>query len=230
MTKQQLSPAVARFVEFQETGTGFEGVWADVGPIVEEFARRSLRKNGVKTPFGDDNWAVDDVMSQTAVRLMDLAVPGATGRFDPARASKPGLSGLRGWLSRIVERQAVNWIRNYRGGRKAVGTWTAKVLTESSLVFNRASGGDDGSIIKRQVAKPRRPDLLPILDECISQLPEAFLKDVVQLKLHEGLSERNTAKRLRVPVPRVHRGLHRAYKLLRPLLEDRGVDADWLAA
>jgi RNA polymerase sigma factor (sigma-70 family) len=230
MKSKQFNPVVARFVDFQETGAGFEGVWADVGPIVEEFARRTLRKNGVKTPFGDDGWAVDDVVNQTAARLMDLAAPGAAGRFDPARASKPGLSGLRGWLSRIVERQAVDWTRNYRGGRKAAGVRSAKILTESSLVLNRVVGVDDGSLLKRQVAKPRRPDLLPMLDECIRQLPDAFLRTVIQLKLHEGLSERQTAKRLRVPVPRVHRGLHRAYAMLRPLLEDRGVDADWLTA
>ncbi|HBB75301.1 MAG TPA: hypothetical protein DC048_12750, partial [Planctomycetaceae bacterium] len=84
---------------FQETGVGFGEVWAEIDSIVDEFARLTLRSLGVRSPAGDDAWAVDDVVQQVAVRLLALGQPGAGGRFDPARAA-PGLSGLRGWLWR----------------------------------------------------------------------------------------------------------------------------------
>jgi DNA-directed RNA polymerase specialized sigma24 family protein len=80
------------------------------------------------------------------------------------------------------------------------------------------------------VAKIEKPDLLPILEACIAQLPDAFLRQVVWLKLHEECSERETARVLGVSVSRVHRRLQEAYALLRPMLEERGLDGGWLAA
>ena len=51
-------------------------------------------KNGVRATWGDDESAVDDVVNQTAERLMELALPDAGGRFDPVKA-QPGISGRR---------------------------------------------------------------------------------------------------------------------------------------
>ena len=56
------------------------------------------------------------------------------------------------------------------------------------------------------------------------------MREVVRLKLHKESSERETAKALKVSVSRVHRTLQDAYGYLRLMLEDRGVDASWLAA
>ena len=215
---------VDSLVRFQESGQGFEEVWAEIGPIVAEFARRCLRKLGVQRPDGNDDWAADDVVSQTAVRLMGLAAPNAGGRFNPAKA-QPGLSGLRGWLWRVVESQSVEWTRLYRGGRGI------KIQPVSALEWNDLPSGDEGgSIIDRKVAKVERADLFPILESCINQLPEPFMREVVRLKLHDEYSERETAKALKVSVSRVHRTLQDAYGYLRPMLEERGVDVSWLAA
>lgn len=215
---------VDSLVRFQESGQGFDEVWAGIGPIVGDFARRSLRNLGVRRPDGSDDWAVDDVVNQTAVRLMSLAAPDAGGRFNPAKA-KHGLSGLRGWLWRVVENQCVEWHRTFRGGRGV------KILPASDLDWNELPSGDEGrSVIDRAVAKVERADLLPILESCIDQLPEPFMREVVRLKLHEEYSERETARTLGVPVSRVHRCLQDAYGHLRPMLEERGVDVAWLAA
>jgi len=215
--------AVAALVAFQKTGTGFDGVWSEIHGIVDEFARRALMRNGVKAAWGDDESAVDDVVNQTAERLLELALPDAGGRFDPAKA-QPGISGLRGWLWRVVERQAVDWIRLYRGGRGVK-------ITTSGVAWNALSDNDPvESQIDRQVAKFRRPDLLPIMLECIDEIRDSFQRRILRLKLDEDLSLRDTAKRLSVSVSRVQRQLVVAYGLLRKGLERRGFDDDWLAA
>lgn len=216
--------AVAKLVAYQSTGVGFDEVWAEIAPIVDDFARKSLRKLGVTPRNGADDWAVDDVVSQTVERLMGLSAPQAGGRFDPAKA-KPGLSGLRGWLWRVVRNQSVEWSRMYRGGRGV------KIFPESGLAWNELAGGEEGaSVIDRQVAKLERPDLLPILEACIDQLPNAFVREVVRLKLHEEFSERETARALGVPVSRVHRRLRDAYALLQSMLEGEDFDVGWMAA
>jgi RNA polymerase sigma factor (sigma-70 family) len=215
--------AVARFVRFQQTGRGFDGVWADIGPIVADFARRNLQTLGVRRGVARN--AVDDVVNSTATRLLRLAEPQAGGQFDPARLSKPGLSGLRGWLWRVVERQAADWKRKEYGGRGM------KIVPESGLEWNELSETDDGaSILKRQVAKLQRADLLPVLHQCINQLADPDLRKVVRLRLDEALSQRDIAERVGTSAPTIHRRLQDAYELLRPLLEDRGIDAAWLAA
>lgn len=214
---------VARLVRFQETGAGFDGVWAEIGPIVAECAWRNLRKLGVRAGVARD--AVGDVVNSTASRLLRLAEPRAGGRFDPTRLTRPGVAGLRGWLWRMVQRQAADWKRDEYGGRGK------KMVPESGLEWNESSDSDDGaSIVKRQVAKIERADLLPVLHECINALADPDLRQVVRLRLDEDLSQRDIAKRLGTSAPTVHRRLQDAYALLRPLLEDRGIDAAWLAA
>lgn len=154
---------------------------------------------------------------------MELVFSGNGGRFDPAKA-QPGISGLWGWLWRVVERQAVDWIRLYRGGRAAK-------ITTGGVAWNALSDNDPvESQIDRQVAKFRRPDLLPIMLTCIDEIRDPFQRQILRLKLDEDLSLRDTAKRLSVSVSRVQRQLVAAYGLLRKRLECRGFDDGWLAA
>ena len=69
----------------------------------------------------------------------------------PLGEAQPGLSGLRGWLWRVVESQSVEWHRLYRGGRGV------KIQPVSALEWNDLPGGDEGgSIIDRKVVA-RRP-------------------------------------------------------------------------
>ena len=216
--------AVKKLVRFQRTGKGFDGVWAEIGPIVDDFARLALRKTGVTSAAGDFDHAVGDVVNETVLKLMSLAEPGAGGRFNPAKATQPGLSGLRGWLWRVVERQAANWGRTYRGRRGP------RIVCESCLDLNDLVDDGATSFLDRQVAKVERPDLLPILEACIARLDDPFQRDIVRLKLHEELSLRDTAERLGVSVTRVQRQMCRALALLRGMLDDGGLDGTWLAA
>lgn len=230
----QQHETVRKLVRFQDTGEGFDGLWNDLAPIVEEFARRSLRtalfKGGAKSAFRDVEEATGEVVNDTVLRLNRLADPGAGGRFDPSRA-KPGLSGLRGWLWQVVKSQAVNWVRDFRGGR-SVKIWVESGLVGSSaLGLNEPVTGDEGgAFLDRQVAKLEREDLLPVLEACIARLSDPLMREMVLLKLHEELSVRDTADELQVTESKVQRRLTAAYALLRPMLEARGMDASWLAA
>jgi RNA polymerase sigma factor (sigma-70 family) len=214
---------VAKFVIFQKTAQGFDEAWAGIGSIVNDFARMSLTKRGVMDSYEADPWAVDDVVNQTALTLMGLAKADAKGRFDPDRA-RPGISGLRGWLWRVVDSQAINWVRDYRCGR------AAKFTSESDLAFNELPSGDQpASFLDRQVAKMIRPDVLPLLNACIDRLPEELAR-LVRLRLHEDLSQRDTAKVTGISAPVVCRRLHDAYDRMRQMLEEAGFDEACLAA
>jgi len=221
----QKNDIVEKFVRFQATGAGFDIAWEGMAPIVEECARRALQKFGVKVWTGHGEWAVDDVGSQTKVRLLELGQPGARGRFDVAKTNAAGLSGLKGWLWRVVYRQAVDWVRdNCNVGER-------KLFLESDLEWNDPSGdGETESVLKRLPARIERAALLPILEEVIGQLTDPLTREAVRLKLHEGLSEAATGTRLGVSDTTIHRRLHDAYNILRPLLEARGIDDIWLAA
>ncbi|MFM8434118.1 MAG: RNA polymerase sigma factor [Planctomycetia bacterium] len=215
---------VKNLVVFQKTGRGFDDVWAAIRPVVHDFAGRSLRKLSVKSACGVDAWAVDDVVSQTVEKLLGLAAPRAGGRFDPAKARNPGMAGVRAWLWRIVEREAVNWTRNYRAARGL------KISAETSLAWNEPEADADATILKQLEAKVYRADLLPILEECIGLLADPEHRQLVNLKLFDGLSIRDTADKLVMSPATVQRRLKDAFDLLRPLLASRGVDEAWLAA
>jgi len=47
--------AVAKLVTYQSTGAGFDEVGAEIAPIVDDFARRSLWKLGVTAWNGEDD-------------------------------------------------------------------------------------------------------------------------------------------------------------------------------
>jgi len=220
-----LNGLVAEFVEFQNTGKGFDRVWVGIGPIVEQFAGQCLAKLGVLNRYEVDPWAKDDVVSETALKLRKLGQPAAKGRFDASRA-QPGISGLKGWLYAVVNSQAVNWVRDHRGGRSVKVTFES----DKGQISNVLSSGDEPkAFFDRVAAKMERPDLLPLLNEVIKKLPEDLAR-LVRLRLDEGLSHRQTAPVVGISAPVVGRRLNEAYALLRGWLEEAGFDEAWLAA
>jgi len=66
----------------------------------------------------------------------------------PLGEAQPGLSGLRGWLWRVVESQSVEWHRLYRGGRGV------KIQPVSALEWNDLPGGVIGSVDHVGAAQP----------------------------------------------------------------------------
>lgn len=217
---------VTQFVEFQRTGKGFGDLWPGLEPLVKDFARRKLRALGVWVRAGDG--AVGDVTGQTVERLLRLSAEGARGRFDPLKASKPGLSGFRGWLYRVVANQAATWARNERGGRRV------RIIPESALgtagEWNDLPGDDDrASILKNAVAKVHVDDseLVGIMNECLAELPQERYRTVLRLHNWEGLPERAIARQLGTSVSDVHRTLVKARTLLEGSLRRRGIDESW---
>lgn len=199
---------------------------ADIGPFVRERATRELRKRLVHGPDGgDDLAAIDDVTSEISLRMVRLegvdrriAAGHRGGRFVPGRGVG-GVEGLRRWLSRLTGNEVVTYCRQNRSAGRRV-----KIRSTTDLDLNPTYG--NGSPLDRMPAKFVRPDLLPILDECIAQLPDD-LRTLVRLKLDEGLSLRATAVRQGRSPTTVFRGLQEAFAILRPMLEARGIDESW---
>jgi DNA-directed RNA polymerase specialized sigma24 family protein len=232
---------VGEFVRYQETGQGFHGIWADVAEIVGEFAERQLVKMGVTAGHSRaaDGLAVAEVVDNTTDRLLALSAPNARGRFDPTKTRRPGMDGFRGWLWRVTRSKSVDWVRknrpcteqeqtekNRRHRRRPV----RKVLLDSALGYNELAGADTGSVLKQQPARFERVELLPILEECINTIDDLRLRRAVGTMLDVCTTERDMAKRLNIPVPTFHARLHRAYRVLRPMLEARGVEPSWFGA
>lgn len=240
MKKRKQSHAVVdAFVRYQQTGHDFALAWGGLEPIVREFATRHLEKMGVTAyrrrtgrighedghgPFVADDSATDDVVHDTALVLIQLADANAKGRFDRSKA-KPGISGLRGWLWRVVGSQSVNWVREHRGRRGVA------IRNETSLeqLFSFDSA-EPGSFFQRLAAKPERQALLPIIEACIVQLPDAFHRQILLRKLHEELSIRKTARAMSVPSSRVQRHLVQALASLKQLVEHHDIDENRLEA
>ena len=101
---------------------------------------------------------------------------------------------------------------------------------DSDLAYNELAGVDTASILKRQPARCERVELLPILEECINTIGDLRLRQAVGMRLDVCTTERGMAKRLNIPVPTFHGRLHRAYRVLRPMLEARGVEPSWFGA
>lgn len=223
--KNDSNSVVERFLRFQSTGSGFDLAWEGVGPIVRDCARSALAKLCVKVWTAYGEWAIDDVVSMSKLRLLELGQRGAGGRFDPAKTRAPGIGGFKGWMWRVVSRQAVNWARDNRN----VGA--KKLFLESDLDWNDHSGdGETESVLKRAPARIERAALLPILEEVIGQLTDPLMREAVLLKLQENLSQEETGRRLGVSDTTIQRRLKAAYAILGPLLEKRGFDDGWLAA
>ena len=214
---------VRQVVDFQRKGVGFDDVWAALHPIVVEIARRNLVTLGVRVSPRNDDGPVGEVVNETVKTLLGLSDSGARGRFEPRRMRSPGLSGLRAWLWKVVRSRAVDWVRRERGSR------SVRITPEAGLHWNALPReGENGSILKRQIAKIDRADLLPILAESIRQLPNPEVRQAVSMQLMEGCSQRDVAKRLQVAAATMHRRLRTAYALIRRELEDRGIDGSWL--
>jgi len=229
---------VGDFVRYQQTGQGFNRIWVEVAAIIREFAERQLVKMSVTAGSSRvvDEWALAEVVEMTTDCLRALAKPNASGRFDPAKTRRPGMDGFRGWLWRVTRSKAVNWVRENRPSAKKGNAKddqsrrrlsVRKVLLDSDLAYNELSGGEYASILKLQPARFERFELLPILKECINQIEDPGLRQAVEMMLDVCSTERDMAKKLNTPVATFHRRLHRAYKVLRPILESRGVEASW---
>jgi DNA-directed RNA polymerase specialized sigma24 family protein len=229
---------VGDFVRYQQTGQGFNGIWVEVAGIIREFAERQLVKMHVTAGSARavDECALADVVEMTTDRLRALSKPNARGRFEPAKTRSPGMDGFRGWLWRVTRSKAVDWVRKHRPSAKkgnakdeqARGRLALrKVLRDSDLAYNKLSGGDGASILKRQPSRLERIELLPILEESINQIEDPKLRQAVGMMLDVSSTERDMAERLNTPVATFHRRLHRAYAALRPILESRGVEASW---
>lgn len=230
---------VREFVRYQQTGHDFASAWAGIEPIVTKFAVYQLRKMGITRPcrgrgrdrhkagrsvFGVDDSAIEDVVQDTALVLMALAGADAKGKFDCGKAA-PGISGLRGWLWRVVESQAVNWVRDHRGRRGV------SVKPESSLSRHHSCDrGEPTGFFDQLEAKPERPDLLPILEACIVLLPDVFHGQIAVHKLHNELSIRQTARAMLVSPSKVQRQLVHALAALKNLVEGHGIDETHLDA
>lgn len=217
--------AVAALLHYQQTGQGFDRFWTEAGPMVAEFARRNLRKLGVRVRGSDEDGPVGEVVNCTVQKLLELSRPGAGGRFDLSKTKRPGMAALQAWLNRVVQRHAVTWLRSEQGSR------SVKIIPDSNVGWNPLPDDEESlSIVNRKVAKIERADLLPILRDCINCLPDPLMRELVRLKLDEELSLRHTADRLEIHVSSVQRCLTKAYALLRPMLEEHGADYSWLAA
>ena len=214
---------VEAMVAFQWHGTGFGGVWQDIQPVLEEKVRRELRNRlvrGHKTAA--DEAAVDDTLQEVVYKLLQL--PGKPRSwFDPKKGrGTDGVSALTAWLSRIAANETVAHCRAWRdAGRKK------KVIPLSH--FELSDPIEDHVSAKPDLAKLRidEAELSDVMNECVDSLKDEAIGRMVRLRLQENLSERNLAERLRMNVTTVHRRLHAAYKLLLPLLKQRGVDRDW---
>ena len=229
---------VGDFVRYQQTGQGFNRIWVEVAAIVREFAERQLVKMHVTAGSARavDECALAEVVEMTTDRLRALSTPNARGRFDPAKTRRPGMDGFRGWLWRVTRSKAVDWVRKHRQSAKKRNAKdeharrrlaVRKVLLDSDLAYNKLSGGEYASILRRQPARFERFELLPILKECINQIENPGLRQAVGMMLDVSSTERDMAKKLNTPVATFHRRLHRAYEVLRPILELRGVEASW---
>lgn len=236
---EKTSDLVGEFVRYQQTGRDFASAWEGIEPIVKEFAARHLGRMGLapsrrrrarvgredgRDPGGADESAIHDVVNDTAVVLMKLAGADAKGRFDCGKAT-PGISGLRGWLWRVVGSQAANWVRDNRGRRGLT------VKSESSLEQRyRFDRDEPGSLFDRLAAKPEGQDVLPILEACIVRIPDTFHRQILLRKLHDDLSLRQTARAMNVTTSRVQRQLARALAVLKHLVECHGIDETHLGA
>ncbi len=232
---------VGDFVRYQQTGQGFNGIWVEVAAVVREFAERQLVNMRVTAGSSRvvDEWALAEVVEMTTDRLRDLSKPNARGRFDPTKTRRLGMDGFRGWLWTVTWSKAVDWVRKNRpsarrGNAKDDHTRrrlvVRKVLLDSDLAYNKLAEGDSASILKRQPARCERVELLPILEECINQIDDPGLRQAVGMMLDVCSTERDMAKKLNTPVATFHHRLHRAYAVLRPILESRGVEASWFRA
>lgn len=231
-----IDPATVSLVlEFQQTGRGFEPMWAGIGPTVQGMLRCYLRKRSVKDLRGGaDETAVDETSQAVMTSLWELPSKGPKAWFDPGRKHSAA-EALRAWLSGFCHYAVARYCRTWRGvGRKR------KVLTESALpvsdqALNQMSGQTEYSSILKSAVVKMNPlieiqdrEFAQIVNECVEALPDEELRTLIRLNVWEELSVRALEQRLGIDESSVQRRVTKTRKLLRKELERRGVDASCL--
>jgi len=128
------------------------------------------------------------------------------------RASFAGRSGLGAWLARIVRNQAIDCLRARRSRRSAF-------TLEAELPYADAESPSPIEGVPAQAAcgNPElgveREEARAVLESAIMALPLPF-RAVFMLREVEGLTLRQTATYLRIPVATVKTRAHRARLLL----------------
>ncbi len=115
-----------------------------------------------------------------------------------------------GWLSKIVTRMCIDYIRKYSRGQKVVGFDSkAFEVSESDLYFSSNPGLDENQI--------------GFIRSAVAKLPEKF-KKVVIMRFVAGFTSADIAKKLGKRHGTVRVWLHRGYEILRkelaPIFEE----------
>ena len=128
-----------------------------------------------------------------------------------------GRSSLGAWLARIVRNTAIDQLRARRARQSAV-----------TLEADLANASDSSSAFLEQAecdgfqcdpeASLAEDEMRHTLEQAIASLPEQF-RSVFMLREVEGLSLRETAEYLEIPVATVKTRDHRARAMLREKLE-----------
>ena len=209
---------------FESGGLGFQTLWRAIEQPIDRMARQLLRKRLVRGRFTvDDENAVQEVMQQVALGLLEVPSKDRKTWFDPSRGSSD--SAVLGWIYGFVRHAVADYCDDFHDAREG-----RKVVVESGLSFNELSERD--SILKTAVAKVEvnRTELCEVMNDCIERLPSDDMRTLVRLWMNEDISRRALAERLGMHVSKVQRRLTQAFDLLRPMLETKGYDASALAA
>jgi RNA polymerase sigma-70 factor (ECF subfamily) len=183
---------------------------------------------------GQDSHAFAQIMRRYNQRLFRLAV-GLMGDASEAEdvlqesyvrafyrlSSFAGKASLGTWLARIVRNEAIDRLRarRMRSGTLMLEADFAPVDGLPSIVEST----EDETALFNPETSVARDDMRSILEQAIGALPEHF-RSVFLLREVEGLSVKETADYLEIPVATVKTRDHRARSLLRTSLETR-IDA-----
>jgi RNA polymerase sigma-70 factor (ECF subfamily) len=183
---------------------------------------------------GQDSHAFAQIMRRYNQRLFRLAV-GLMGDASEAEdvlqesyvrafyrlSSFAGKASLGTWLARIVRNEAIDRLRarRMRSGTLMLEADFARVDGLPSIVEST----EDETALFNPETSVARDDMRSILEQAIGALPEHF-RSVFLLREVEGLSVKETADYLEIPVATVKTRDHRARSLLRTSLETR-IDA-----
>lgn len=136
-------------------------------------------------------------------------------------SSFAGKSNLGTWLARIVRNEAIDRLR---ARRMRSGTFMLEAeVTHHDDLPSIIETSEDLTAQFNPETSVARDDMRGILEQAIAALPEHF-RSVFLLREVEGLSVKETADYLEIPVATVKTRDHRARSLLRASLETR-IDA-----